>query len=231
MNLNFLTKVVFSTLTILGISAGVGSAQLYTYQAPSGRVVDSFSYNALSQDFTANLDLTDQADTFWLVVNDGPHPYRTNDQVAILYGDLTNNKITAYAYDGTATHPWSNSFQRGDYLATFDNLTSDGFSINVADLNSALSSPNWEGIRFDEKIGVWMHSYKNSDFEYDDYDQITAYNHGHFNGNYAGGFDVANLNATYTELPSTPVSEPGYALLVMMTALGGFSMLRKKKSS
>lgn len=229
MNFHSFMRVVLSTVLLLTSIVGSGSAQLYTYQAPDNNVVESFSYNALSQDFTANFNFPNQTDSFWLVVNDGPDPSKTNDQIAILYGDLINNKITAYAYDGTSDRAWANSFKGGEYLAKFDNITSDGFTINVADLNTALNSPNWEGTRFDEKIGVWMHSYQNSDFEYDEYNQIIAYNHDHRNGNYTGGLDVANQNAVYAELP-TPVNEPAYALLVILTALGGFSMFHKKRS-
>jgi hypothetical protein len=99
-------------------------------------------------------------DGFWLVLNNGGNPKGMANELAILYGDLKNNKITAYKYDGDNS-PASYTDANG-YIATYDNVFttgSNGFSFNldVTALNS-LNLPNWKGAAFGSNIGIWYHN-------------------------------------------------------------------------
>ena len=99
-------------------------------------------------------------DGFWLVLNNGGNPKGIVDELAILYGDLKNNRITAYKYDGGNS---PNSFSNPSrYLATYNNAFSISnnafsFTLDVTALNS-LNLPNWKGIQFNNNIGIWYHS-------------------------------------------------------------------------
>ncbi len=100
-------------------------------------------------------------DGFWLVVNNGGNPKGIVDQLAILYGDLKNNKITAYKYDGGNS---PNSYTDASaYLMTFDvpfkfQSTSEySFNLDVSALNS-INLPNWKGAQFGDTVGIWFHN-------------------------------------------------------------------------
>jgi hypothetical protein len=98
-------------------------------------------------------------DGFWLVLNNGGNPKGVVNELAILYGDLKNNRITAYKYDGD-TSPASYTNGAG-YLATYNNVFTTGnnsfnFNLDVTALNS-LNLPNWKGISFGSNIGIWYH--------------------------------------------------------------------------
>ncbi|MEM9422768.1 MAG: hypothetical protein AAF986_09730, partial [Pseudomonadota bacterium] len=102
---------------------------------------------------------------FWLVVSDGPNPKNQIGEYAILYGDLINNRITAYEYNGDNN---ATSFiDPGNFLQTFENPftinQSNGhvdFEIDVTSINMAPLGPEWDGVNFGvgtHKIGVWFH--------------------------------------------------------------------------
>jgi hypothetical protein len=99
-------------------------------------------------------------DGFWLVLNNGGNPKGVVNELAILYGDLKNNRITAYKYNGDNS---PNSYDDSSaYLATYNNVftsgnNSFGFNLDVTALNS-LNLPNWKGISFGQNIGIWYHN-------------------------------------------------------------------------
>jgi hypothetical protein len=98
-------------------------------------------------------------DGFWLVVNSGGNPKGINTELAILYGDIANNKITAYRYNGANSS--SSYLDAGAYLATINNAftaSTNGFSfsLDVTAINS-LNLPDWKGIQFKDEIGLWYH--------------------------------------------------------------------------
>jgi PEP-CTERM motif len=98
-------------------------------------------------------------DGFWLVLNAGGNPKGVTTELAILYGDIANNKITAYRYNGANS---SDSFlDASAYLATFNNAftkttNSFSFALDVTALNS-LNLAGWKGAQFNNEIGIWYH--------------------------------------------------------------------------
>lgn len=120
-------------------------------------------------------------DGFWLVVTDGANPKGTSDDYAILYGDLKENRISAYAYNGLNSN---NSFETGDLLGTFDDAFSSGgqharygydmtmFSLDVGSINAALGG---SGVTLGDKAGIWFHQSAGSQFTYGADGSITDY--------------------------------------------------------
>jgi hypothetical protein len=146
-------------------------------------------------------------DGFWLVLNSGGNPKGINTELAILYGDIANNKITAYRYNGANS---SSSYLDADaYLETFNNAfttTANGFSfsLDVTAIN-CINLPDWKGIQFKDQIGIWYHGTSLLSASYDknlltsfggdfgwydtDAEKTTAYcaNGGLFSGGKCGG--------------------------------------------
>ncbi len=121
-------------------------------------------------------------DGFWLVLNNGGNPKGIVNELAILYGDLKNNRITAYKYNGENS---PNSYDDTNaYLATYDNVFTAGnnsfsFNLDVTALNS-LNLPNWKGIQFSDTIGIWYHNTGLLSATYDAGGNITSFNGGEF---------------------------------------------------
>ena len=119
-------------------------------------------------------------DGFWLVLNNGGNPKGIVNELAILYGDLKNNKITAYKYDG-GNSPDSFTNASG-YITTFNNAftingSSFSFSLDVTGLNS-LNLPGWKGAQFGNTAGIWYHSTGLLDVAYDMKGRITKFGGG-----------------------------------------------------
>ena len=122
-------------------------------------------------------------DGFWLVVTDGDNPKGDGSTNAILYGDIANNKITAYTYNGENN---ANSYDSGTYLGTYDNAFSSGgthptygyemtmFSLDVAGINNAFG-PEFDGVTLGDKAGIWFHQSAGSEFTYGTDGSITDY--------------------------------------------------------
>jgi hypothetical protein len=126
-------------------------------------------------------------DGFWLVLNNGGNPKGIVNELAILYGDLKNNKITAYKYNGDNS---PNSFDDPSaYVATYNNVFTTGnnsfsFNLDVTALNS-LNLPNWKGIEFGSNIGIWYHNTGLLNVAYRANGRITK-----FGGNAFGYYDT-----------------------------------------
>ena len=213
-----------------------------TYAETGGR-----DYLAFSAGFKSEI-LND--DGFYLVVNGGPNPKNTATELAILYGDIANNRITAYRYDGrspTAANPdrrdksWGNeSF----YISTFEDamsITDKGYSFNldVTAINS-LFGGSWTGVEFANKLGIWYGFFPEASFSYDANNRIDGLKTGA-----KGWKDTTNLtthkrpicdgsqspNGCYT--PPTDVSEPGTLLIgaTGLLALGGAARVRRRRKA
>ncbi|MEM6999194.1 MAG: PEP-CTERM sorting domain-containing protein [Pseudomonadota bacterium] len=224
----FLLSIVSSALLF---AAGTTNAALFVFEdlnasngGPIGNKLDtvSSSYNDSSDVFTwaATFSMNDVVDSFWLVVNNGPNPKSSNvNELAIMYGDVDNGIVTTYAYNGAnSDNSWSNP---GIYLGSSklnSTANSVSFSLDATDINAwnspGQTAPGYKGIQFDEKIGIWFHIARDSQFLYDLDGLITSYTRGA-----QGWYDKANLTATR-------VPAPGVWLLL---ALGlGAVALRKK---
>lgn len=122
-------------------------------------------------------------DGFWLVVTDGGNPKGDGTSNAILYGDLENNRITAYTYDGENN---SNSYETGTLLGSYENVFSSGgqhsiygydmtmFSLDVKTLNNSVGS-EFDGVTLGENAGIWFHQSAGTDFTYGADGSITDY--------------------------------------------------------
>jgi len=130
------------------------------------------SYNSETEQLSLKVAMGSEYvkdDGFWLVLNGGGNPKGISGELAILYGDLTNNKITAYVYNGVNgdTSYQTSSAYITKYLGAMTiNNNSFSFNIDVSAINAFNGGPNWNGIGFDDQIGIWYHSAAQAQFSY-----------------------------------------------------------------
>ncbi len=126
---------------------------------------------------------------FFLVLNNGPMPMGMDGQYAMLYFEVASNAtptITAYAYngengadsffDGAAApgnqtpDPIISSLNDPGFVTSASSVDNPGgrvlsFTIDTTAINAHNplhgNPANWEGIGFDENIGIWFHPYSN----------------------------------------------------------------------
>lgn len=162
-------------IATLSFASQAMAGPLYSYTdnnavngGPTGDVIDSLSttWDADNEIFTWETTFTDsEIDSFWLVVNnkDNPKQVDTNELV-IMYGDLTAEKVYTYVYNGMNN---ANSYQTSDLLQT-DTLTvvdnSISFTIDATDINNAniaagsQQADPYQGLVFGpDSIGIWFH--------------------------------------------------------------------------
>jgi hypothetical protein len=185
----------------------------------------STSFDSVNQRFTWRTQLIpptlsnrDVVDGFWLVVNNGPNPKSSNaKELAIMYGDLQNNTLSTYVYNGANN---ANSILDPGILLQTDSLTTSSFdfsfNISTAAINSWNSpSQDYTGISFDENIGIWFHFSSGSDFTYTNGD-ITGYTF-----EKQGWYDVANKVAVVTP-PETSTVEASAPSMFALLSMGLF---------
>ncbi len=150
------------------------AATKWTYTGPS--LANTSGYDSKLTNWTATFDTTGgkqmfaldvavgaefvKDDGFTLVLNGGGNPKGINTELAILYGDIANNKITVYRYNGANSNLSYNDTSA--YLTTFNNAfttttNSFAFSLDVTAINS-INLPDWKGVQFKDQIGIWYHS-------------------------------------------------------------------------
>lgn len=215
---------------LLFLSTSV-SATVYMYEdlnANNGGFSDRLAsvtstYNDVTEvftwDVTFNSNPTD-VDSFWLVVNNGPNPKSSDvNELAIMYGDMDTGVLTTYAYNGLNN---ANSIINPGILLQTDtfNTTSNSFSINIDATNinawnAPETAPDYTGIAFDDKIGIWFHIATNSTIGYNTAgDTITSYSYGQ-----QGWYDKADRM-------TTTVPEP-MSFIMLGIGLLGFSSARR----
>lgn len=165
-------------------------------------------------------------DSFWTVVSPGPNPKSNKDEYVIFYGDLKNNQLTSYVYDGkNSADSYKSSRFLGSHKLTTRDIDKDtkwtSFTLDVTAMNNLNLGPDWQGAKFGENIGIWFHPSSGSKFHYNKNGSISKFSY-----TKQGWFDVAN-QPTCAHISSVP--EPGeYALFI----LGTLSLVyfRKKKA-
>jgi hypothetical protein len=202
-----------------------------SYATSSGRDLLSMDVS-----YANNTPLGD--DGFWFVLNAGGNPKGIVNELPIFFGDLKNNKITAYVYDG---QNGPNSWSTQPYLKSFNNAftisgSSFHFNLDVTSLNSLNLGGNWKGISFAQDLGIWYHPIATAGFTYDRNGKITA-----LTASNTGWFDSGlvhttakcgagfTLNAAGQCCPTTQVPEPGSLGLLGLGIAGlGFGFRRRQ---
>jgi hypothetical protein len=161
---------------------------------------------------------------FWLVTNGtGQDPKGSEGELPIFYFDFrdTNNPIlSAYVYNGTNDNSHIDSYPSliGDqfsmiFSSLVDTATVKGFAIEEGNdyLNVGFiidgkvinnikpeiqfSKSSWQGLKFTDKIGVWLHTFPNLNAKYGNLGQLL-----NFTSNDTGFIDITNI-ATYKNDP------------------------------
>lgn len=206
-------------------------------------------YDDVNESYAFKFTDSGDSDGFWLVVTDGDNPKGDGSSHAILYGDIKNNRITAYTYDGTNS---ANSYEAGTLLGTYENAfqdagTRDGlpltmFTLDTSMVNMALDTPEWDGITTGATGGIWFHKSTGSEFTYGENGELTDYVFASQTfldkGNYAA--DALNTSPRCPESTSfrcdtTELTKPGGGsvpapggLALILAALGVFGVMRKR---
>ena len=185
------------------------------------------SFDDVSEVFSWEYTITESAvgfsDAFWLVVSDGPNPKGVQNQLAILYGDLAANRVSAFQYNGANNQ---NSFMNpGQFIESFDGVLNVsttatertiGFSIDVTNINDYVPTPAptgseaWEGVRFDDQLGIWFHPSAGSTISYDANGEVDGYTFRR-----QGWYDTSNRTTTVVPAPA-PLALLGLALMAML---------------
>jgi len=224
--------ILLSSLLLIASHASATIFEFEDLNANNGGIADELStvnatFNDATNDFTWDVTFNDDpttVDGFWLVVNNGPNPKSSNvNELAIMYGDMDTGVLTTYAYNGQNN---SNSIinpgilLQTDTFAVTDNSISidiDATAINA--WNAPATAPDYTGIAFDQKIGIWFHISKNSTFGYDALGEvIESYGYGA-----QGWYDKADLNTITVPAPAS--------LLLLGLGLIGFGSARKRSVS
>lgn len=196
-------------------------------------------------DFTPEIVRNNIEGGFWLVVSDGPNPKNQVGEYAILYGDLNNNRITAFEYNGnnsadSITNP-------GNQLEIFSNAMTyvdsngpdaDGlvtFDIDVTSINMLNLGADWDGVSFDDQIGVWFHFGANLYPTYANDDPVNG-QLTNFHLPHQGYVDFANRHTDdCSDLPPdfpgchVDVSEPG-SIALLGLGLVGLAAYRRRQA-
>lgn len=177
----------------LAVSASAASATNYTYTWDgTGVVVGGYGTSITS--FSANYDARNPSaqmlsltvgngnefikdDGFWLVLTAGVNPKGIANEYAILYGDLKNNRISAYKYNGqNSPNSWQDPTA---YIRQYNNVFSTAggtfsFKLDVTSLN-ALAFGTQLNIGFGNEIGIWYHNVSALTSAYDAQGRLTAF--------------------------------------------------------
>ncbi len=190
-------------------------------------IVASFDTTAqtLSWSLTFSNQITDG---LTLALDNGPNPKGHAGELALLYldaSDRSNLELLAYGYNGKNSR---NSFRDGDGNTSGDQTpdvihdagdtswinslsvtdTIDGkrifdFSIDTTVINNHTpmypdATDPWFGVGWGEKLGLWLHTYKNLNSDYNGDDELTRWDR-----SAEGWFDGTNFDTEMVPLPGS----------------------------
>ncbi len=208
------------------------------YQNAAAGHIDSVNatYDPSAQNFGWDVTFSENngylPNGFWLVVSDGENPKNNVNEYSILYADTVNNVVSAYLYNGqNSSNSWNTP---GEFIKTYQgvlnvvdsaNTRTISMNLDVSDINNytpANGDPNdWDGVSFDENIGVWFHPVNLVNVAYNPDNSLSAFSY-----NRSGWYDTANQNANTV---STPL--PGGLLLFLVGGFAARCFLREKQES
>ncbi len=185
-------KTIATAALTLGV-ASVASATNYTYTW-DGTGVGAGGYGTSITALSTNFDARNPAaqmlsfnvsmgnefikdDGFWLVLTAGGNPKGIANEFAILYGDLKNNRITAYKYNGqNSPDSWADPTA---YLRQYNNVfTTNGgsysFKLDVTGLN-AIQFGTQQNIGFGNELGIWFHTVSTLSATYNASGRLTSF--------------------------------------------------------
>lgn len=190
-----------------------------------------------------NGDPQSDVNGFYLAMNDGPNPKGKSGELAFLYFDASNTsdlKLTAYGYRGADVTSWKDgSLASGtqapdkilssvtnsgwinnlNYKLNADGSATMGFDIDATLINNHTpkypsNGVDWDGIQFDNKVGIWFGALEKAKFKYGTDGFLTD-----FSFKDRSYVDTSNLDA---------VPEP---FTMAGLALAAFIARRKKKAT
>jgi len=144
-------KSTLAAGALFAVSISSASAATYQHTVNNGIFGNGGTFDQLQTSYDTNTEQlnwsltngkigTDAVTGFWLVLNDGPNPKSTDvNELAILYADLSANKLLAYTYNGLNN---SNSINNpgifiGDYSTDLTVSANEfSFSIDASAINA-----------------------------------------------------------------------------------------------
>jgi hypothetical protein len=216
-----LKTIVALTGLALASSALATTDPIYTYNY-TGTGVGAGGYGTNISSWTATYDSSGANDLlglsvslgnqnisndgFWFVLNNGGNPVGTPNELPIFFGDVANNRITAYVYDGqNAPNSWATQRFLGSFTNVFSTSGSSyNFALNVTDLNALDLGASWRGAGFSDTIGIWFHPFDAAHISYNNSGQISALGFGA-----SGYFDSGALNTTRSCRAGSTLTQAG----------------------
>jgi hypothetical protein len=221
-------KILFIFLACMIIMASSAEAMTYVYELPDAFVGNpnsnsqkagvledleiSFSEGSQELNFSAEYSRNpisgNLPDSFWFVLSPGSNPKNHVDEYAIFYGDLTQNTMAAYVYNGAnSSNSWNTP---GELIEVFHNpfttiQSTDelafNFSIDASLVNGYdPTNLDWTGVAFGEKIGIWYHHSVLSNVAYNQDGSIAA-----LSRSSQGWIDLSNSATRAVPEPATMV--------------------------
>jgi hypothetical protein len=219
------TVLIFSCM----VAAASSQAGLYEFEAnPTiggsvGNQVEKIhsTFDSNAQKFTWDVDFVGDPtpiDGFWLVVNAGENPKASDvNELAIIYGDMATGIASTYVYNGANSATSINSPAILLQTDTFD-TSSDSLRLDISTntINEWTSpDPDYTGISYSTRIGVWFHVATGSNFTYNTDGDIIDFSFAN-----QGWFDINNGVAN-------EVTSPG-SFAILGLSLLGMAFYRRK---
>ena len=148
-------------------SGSQGAGDIAAFSVSYDDATEVLGWSTTIERYNGNL-----ANGFWMVLSDGENPKNDVNEYAIMYGDGLSGEISTFVYNGVNSA--SSYSTPGEHIKTYvDALTMDlsiadevtfSFNIDATDvnahdpMNALVATDDWDGVKFDEHIGIWFHA-------------------------------------------------------------------------